>query len=1503
MSYDNCFDGEEPMSAYTEERRKTAETILEYWHTMEFLSQDRIPQLTPEERRKNQDALQKKGKQKALRLLIRPGKGEDLRNAALREAERHGMKRIGNLTIYAGRIRRELCIRHLALLLSEKDSRVEDAEDEIAWFAFQLDGQGTYIDHTYSLSPVLWAVGNVGTAADTTLGRTLNERAYRETVADVENGLRKLKEDRKKAGEPEQMRMQDLLRLYEEVEEEYVRPVSGGTEQAFSCIVLFQAFVDGEAQEKYADDNYLGLGMDFYSADLKMVLNALRTDDFGKNILMRDAITDYITGPWAEAEGSTVSRTRFNVGDGDKAEGKQAEERKKEMRGFLSDVLDVRNAPLGKWPSRFMPALMQQIAVNLACGNGEETTIFSVNGPPGTGKTTLLKEIVVDHVVERAALLAQYEKADDAFEACSFRHGESINNGYCRFYSKYYRLKDDRINDYSILVTSNNNAAVQNITKELPVQGGITGALEETDADSAEMRRQLQEVRDLFTVEKSESMEELYRKSERHGRYPDIYFSAYAKELLDGEEAWGLISAALGKKSNIHRFYRSVLQPLDTDFYRKEIIKERPYEAARQSFLTQKKKVEQLQKELEALCTAEREMRETCASLRDRAQKLEEKAKQDRKLVEDCAGKLEEQRKICSILNERAKQQKQEFSEKEQACREAEAAVRAAEQEVEECLKNAVQAGTGMGLLAGLFNREAVRAKKELAARYRQQAEEKKRIVKGLHSVMEEYQQECEEAARLLEQTEEEQKEDDRVLKKLENMRRDAQTAAVSCEAKQKSCFSAIVEAQNAYKKKIEGVRTFSDTRAFTPLDGTFMDGLLSGKEKESTQAQVANLWFTSAYNREREKLFCDALRLNKEFVLSSSCCLKNFRNLGLLWQERLEDEEKKKVTFHPQDREACFGALLQSLFLLVPVISTTFASVASFLKDIRNPGVLGTLIVDEAGQAPPQMAVGALFRSRRAVIVGDPRQVEPVVTDDLALLRKAYKEPVYLPYKPKKLSVQQLADIINPYGTWLEGEGNEEEWVGCPLVVHRRCISPMYEISNLISYNNTMKQQTRPPKPSKAAGFCYAGSRWINVKGKERGQKNHYVEEQGRRVLEILKLAFSKSDAPSLFIITPFTTVKSGMTAQIERHFREEPVSVLAQKKELVREWMYSCIGTVHTFQGMEADEVIFLLGCDAGKEAEGAVRWVNSNLVNVAVTRAKYRLYVVGDEAAWMENEYVRQAKRLLDTYALRELGDAVYNAQESEEKRKEKARQYASQLPAAEAFSLELAENGEAGTDIFFRTDIYLDELSEAGLLLKEVTDEQLAGYGFTREAFNALDGQVKRNVEWGIRLYSLLKSLKNQFGIREMDASCCGILFCKAVELQVKECFYEGLKKQVPDEKVKGRIVLSEAKKEKLALGTFAQIFGRQENRKKLAACMKALGRAEYDIAWWGKYAARLLECTQLRNQCCHSEPFSWKDMDHLLKNLFLKDKPPQKPILDGTLRESAVGKYLEKAPAE
>ena len=149
------------------------------------------------------------------------------------------------------------------------------------------------------------------------------------------------------------------------------------------------------------------------------------------------------------------------------------------------------------------------------------------------------------------------------------------------------------------------------------------------------------------------------------------------------------------------------------------------------------------------------------------------------------------------------------------------------------------------------------------------------------------------------------------------------------------------------------------------------------------TEAQVSNPWFSQRYNQEREKLFFHAMKLNKAFLLASKSCRDNLTSLAHYWGLQPGDE-KERIVFHQEDREACVGALYQTLFLLVPVISTTFASVGTFLRDVKEQGSIGTLIVDEAGQAQSQMAAGALYRSRRAVIVGDPKQVEPVFREGL---------------------------------------------------------------------------------------------------------------------------------------------------------------------------------------------------------------------------------------------------------------------------------------------------------------------------------------------------------------------------------------------------------------------------------------------------------------------------------------------------------------------------------------
>lgn len=268
---------------------------------------------------------------------------------------------------------------------------------------------------------------------------------------------------------------------------------------------------------------------------------------------------------------------------------------------------------------------------------------------------------------------------------------------------------------------------------------------------------------------------------------------------------------------------------------------------------------------------------------------------------------------------------------------------------------------------------------------------------------------------------------------------------------------------------------------------------------------------------------------------------------------------------------------------------------------------------------------------------------MEPVVTDDLILLRKAYNDDDLKPYKKKTLSVQGFADQMNLFGTWLDNGTDYPEWVGCPLLVHRRCISPMYDISNEISYGGIMKQQTRGPKPERAEKFIFDRSRWIDVKGKEKGNKNHFVEVQGEKVCELLETAFSKNPEPGLYIISPFTSVVSGIRDYIKQYCRKNSGATKINSDYML-DYEQKKIGTVHTFQGKEADEVIFLLGCDTGKEARGAVNWVNKNIVNVAATRAKFRLYVIGDEDAWKASTCVSWAKDIIDTFAVKENGAAL-------------------------------------------------------------------------------------------------------------------------------------------------------------------------------------------------------------------------------------------------------------------
>lgn len=317
---------------------------------------------------------------------------------------------------------------------------------------------------------------------------------------------------------------------------------------------------------------------------------------------------------------------------------------------------------------------------------------------------------------------------------------------------------------------------------------------------------------------------------------------------------------------------------------------------------------------------------------------------------------------------------------------------------------------------------------------------------------------------------------------------------------------------------------------------------------------------------------------------------------------------------------------MLTTVFLVVPVISTTFASVSNFLDGIQSKQ-LGTLIVDEAGQASPSSSIGAMWRFKKSIIVGDPLQVEPVVTIPKEITKafaKKYKIPIA--YTKSEISVQNLADNLNEYGGY-----RNNLWVGCPLTVHRRCISPMFDISNKIAYNGRMINETKMPDKDKK--FVLEQSQWINIKGKEVGDKNHFVKEQGEKVCEIIKKSIEVYEGlPNIYIISPFKSVAK----EIKHVLAQNLNMLLPRQKQKIDDWIEESVGTVHTFQGKEADEVLFVLGCD--KSSINAANWAGKsvNILNVAITRAKYRIAIIGDKDIWSGVNYFSDAIKILQKFA---------------------------------------------------------------------------------------------------------------------------------------------------------------------------------------------------------------------------------------------------------------------------
>ena len=375
--------------------------------------------------------------------------------------------------------------------------------------------------------------------------------------------------------------------------------------------------------------------------------------------------------------------------------------------------------------------------------------------------------------------------------------------------------------------------------------------------------------------------------------------------------------------------------------------------------------------------------------------------------------------------------------------------------------------------------------------------------------------------------------------------------------------------------------------------------------ETHARDRHQATPWFTTAAQRTRDDVFIAAMALHRAFVDAAAKPLRhNLRALMNVFtnQSSLPTAEK----------QALLPDLWASLFLVVPLVSTTFASVNRMLGKLP-PESFGWLLVDEAGQAVPQAAVGAIMRTKRAVIVGDPIQIEPIVmlpnTLTNAICRQFGIDPDQ--YSAPPASVQTLADAASTYTTEFPTR-SESRTVGVPLLVHRRCSEPMFSIANKIAYSGLMVQ-AKNEQPSEIREVL-GPSRWIDVVG---SSEDKWCTQEGEEVVRMLRQLTEARASSDLYIITPFVIVADRLRGII----RQAAVLQNWVDDDEWR-WLNERVGTVHTAQGREAEAVIIVLGAPNPSQT-GARNWAGwpPNLLNVAVTRAKEVVYVVGNRKLWRE------------------------------------------------------------------------------------------------------------------------------------------------------------------------------------------------------------------------------------------------------------------------------------------
>jgi hypothetical protein len=272
-------------------------------------------------------------------------------------------------------------------------------------------------------------------------------------------------------------------------------------------------------------------------------------------------------------------------------------------------------------------------------------------------------------------------------------------------------------------------------------------------------------------------------------------------------------------------------------------------------------------------------------------------------------------------------------------------------------------------------------------------------------------------------------------------------------------------------------------------------------------------------------------------------------------------------------------------------------------------------LIVDEAGQALPEVAGASFALGRKALVIGDTEQIEPIRSTKVSVDQGNLMEAGLLPSTDAQAAYNHIGETgkSSASGSAMQIAQNASRYHyestmarGMFLNEHRRCYDSIITYCNQLCYQGRLKLMRGEPKTQKLPTLGYLHVPGICQRGQ--GYSRHNLAEAVTIAAWVaekrtgLEAQYGKDISQIVGIITPF----SAQALDIQKACKALGIAAGHGNGDVT-------VGTVHSLQGAARPIVIF--SPVYSKHADGGFIDQRKSMLNVAVSRAQDSFLVFGD------------------------------------------------------------------------------------------------------------------------------------------------------------------------------------------------------------------------------------------------------------------------------------------------